>query len=373
MRVLHSLDSLNRGGAEMLELDVCRNAAANGLDLTFVATGGGDLEHDFRGSGAEFLRMQRGLPVDPVLVWRLRRLIRRRRIDVVHSQQAVDMLHLYLAKRGLPVKCVLSFQGLSPGKKNEMALKFLLPRVDARIVVSDDLRESLAREQGIGIGPGEGADFVTLHNGVDFKRLHASEGRGLRGELGLAQGTPLAGTVGNFYPGRPKDQMTVCRALLTVFQCVPASHFVFAGGRSAEAPEVFDECVAFCRAQGISERVHFLGKRADLPDVLAALDVFVLASVREGLPLSVIEAMGMGLPAVLSNIGALREVSGDGKYAVLFRTGDADDLAEKMIALLQNARLRAHLGAEAKVWATSQFSIERHIANLLTLYQRLGA
>jgi len=373
MRVLHSLDSLNRGGAETLELDVCRNASANGLDLTFVATGGGDLEPEFRGSGVEFLRLQRRFPLDPALVWQLRRIIRQRKIQVVHSQQAVDALHLYLASRGLGTKCVLSFQGLSPGKKNEMALKFLLPRMDARIVVSEEMRNSLAREQGIDTSAGAGVEFVTLYNGVDFKRLQASDGGRLREELGLAQDTPLAGMVGNFYPGRPKDHFTVCRALPQVFECVPGAHLVFAGGRSETAPEVFDECVQFCRERGISWRVHFLGKRGDVAEVLSALDVFVLASVREGLPIAVIEAMGMGVPAVLSNIGALREISGDGKYAVLFRTSDAGDLAEKIIALLQNRAQRLRLSAEAKDWAVSRFGIARHIRNLLELYARLGA
>ena len=64
MKVMHILDSLNRGGAEMLALDVCRNARAHNLDLTFMVMGGGDLEADFRGSGAVFHRLQRRLPVD---------------------------------------------------------------------------------------------------------------------------------------------------------------------------------------------------------------------------------------------------------------------------------------------------------------------
>ncbi len=369
MKVLHSLDSMNRGGAETLELDVCRNAAANGLDLTFVATGGGDLEQEFRGSGVPFIRLQRRLPLDPLLVLRLRGIIRRRGIDVVHSQQAVDALHLYLATRGLRTKCVLSFQGLSLGKKNEMALKFLAPRMDGRIVVSDAMRDSLIKGQGLNT---KRAEFVPLYTGVDFTRLGGS-GASLRDELGLAKDTPLAGMVGNFYAGRPKDHLTVCRALPLVFARAPEAHFVFAGARTVSAPEVFDECVALCREQGIAERVHFLGKRGDVADVLRALDVFVLASVREGLPIAAIEAMGVGVPCVLSDIAALREISGDGKYAVMFQTGNADDLAEKLAGLLRDAAMRARLSGEAKELVTSQFSIERHIRNLKELYARLGA
>src|ERR1700730_13451004 len=111
MKILYMLDSLNRGGAETLALDICRNARANGMDLTFVASGGGDLESDFRHSGADFIRLQRRLPLDAALVWRLRRIIQERNIRVAHSQQPVEALHLYIATRGLSTKCVLTLHG----------------------------------------------------------------------------------------------------------------------------------------------------------------------------------------------------------------------------------------------------------------------
>ncbi|HVF50334.1 MAG TPA: hypothetical protein VNA19_09625, partial [Pyrinomonadaceae bacterium] len=75
MKALHLLDSLNRGGIEMLTLDVCRNAAANDLKLTFVATGGGELEDDFRSAGVEFQRLRRRLPLDLGLVRQLRAIV----------------------------------------------------------------------------------------------------------------------------------------------------------------------------------------------------------------------------------------------------------------------------------------------------------
>ena len=271
MKILHMLDSLNRGGAETLELDVCRNAAAQGLELTFVATGGGDLEEQFRHSGVEFIRLQRRLPLDPGLVSLLRRIIREREIQVVHGHQPVEALHLYLATRGLAVKRVMTLHGTYSGRKNEMALKFLLPRMDARVVVSNDIASQLSREQGCDAS----REFVTVHNGMDPQRLCSAAPR-LRSELRLAEDTLLLGKVGNFYADGRKDQLTVCRALPKVFERMPAAAFVFAGGRSEAAPHLFDDCASFCRAQGISGRVHFLGKRSDIPDVLRSLDMFVL-------------------------------------------------------------------------------------------------
>ena len=348
-----------------MELDVCRNAHANGLDLTLVATGGGDLEKDFRNSAVEFIRLKRRLPVDLGVVSQLRQIIRERHIDVVHSHQPVEALHLYLATRGSQVKRVLTVHGVYAGTKNDLALRFVLPRMHARVLLGEDLAAWLAGAQGIEVSP----DFIVINNGVDPKRL-LSTGRKLRTELGLADDATLLGMVANFYADRRKDQLTVCKALPQLFERDPSARFVFIGN-TTDAPRQFDDCVNLCRQQDIFDRVHFLGKRSDIPDVLDSLDLFVLSSRWEGSPISVIEAMMLGVPTVLSDIAPLREVSGDGAFAVLFQTGDADDLASKVIRLAHDREYRARLASSAKQWALSRFSIETHIANLLKLYRSL--
>jgi len=356
---------LNRGGAETLELDVCRNARANGLDLTFVASGGGDLEGEFRDSGIEFVRLQRRLPVDLRLVSQLRRVIAERRIDVVHSHQPVEALHLYLATRGSAVKRVLTLHGFYPGAKNELALKFVMPRTEARVVVSREVLK-LAQQQGFDTSE----NFFVINNGVDAQRLQGSQAR-LRDELGLAANHLIFGMIGNFHSVARKDQLTICKALPRLFAHTPDARFVFVGSRSEDAPRLFDDCVDFCRRAGIAERVYFLGRRSDIADVLGALDVFVLSSLREGSPISVIEAMMMGVPVVLSDIPALREVSGNGEYAALFKTGDAGDLGATLVNLVDDPEYRRALGSSGKQWAMTNFRIETHIANLMKLYSSL--
>jgi glycosyltransferase involved in cell wall biosynthesis len=365
-KVLHILDSLNRGGAETMELDLCRNAAANRLDLTFVATGGGDLEQEFHNSGVDFIRFNRRLPVDLRLASRLRQLIKERGIGVVHCHQPVEALHLYLATRGSDVKRVLTLHGVYAGAKNDLALKFVLPRMDARVVLGKDLAAWLVKEQGIDANLG----FVRINNGVDSARLLSTR-RTLRSELGLADNATLLGMIANFYADRRKDQLTVCKALPKLFARNPTAQFVFVGS-SAGAQTLFDECVDLCRQQKISDRVHFLGQRADIPDVLNSLDLFVLSSRWEGSPIAVMEAMMMGIPTVLSDIEPLKEVSGGGKYAVLFGEGDADDLASKLIQLAGEPETCSRLAGEARQWAMSQFSIESHISNLKQLYSALS-
>lgn len=375
MRVLHLLDSLGRGGAETLCLDVCRNARAHSLELTFAATGGGDLEDDFRRSGADFVRLTRRRPLDLKLAGQLHELIREREIEVVHCHQAVEALHAYLATRGsnkrggaLRVKRVLSFHLCAADAKNRLALKFLAPRMDANLAVSRELLSCLEREGKFATGE----NFQVVYNGVDAARLAATTGgTDVCAELRLTESDLLFGMVGNFYADGRKDQLTVCRALPEVFERVPKAQFVFAGGYEASAARIYEECVNYCREQGIAGRVHFLGQRADVARVLGALDIFVFSSRRDSFGVAVVEAMLAGVPAVVSDIGALMEVTKGGEYASVFRTGDANDLARQLIALANDDERRLALAKQARLWATHEFGIETHIANLLKLYKSL--
>ncbi len=360
------LDTLARGGAQMLMLDICRNASANNLKLTLVATGSGDLEKDFRASGAEFISLPRRSPLDLKLIAQLRKIITERRIQIVHSHQAVEALPAYLATLGTGVKRVLSFHGGAFDARNRMALKFLVPRMDANISVSQGYLARLEEAEKFNVKK----NFRVIHNGVDAKRLDAANRRRpLRAELDLSDSDLLLGMTGNFYPIVKKDQLTICKALPQVFASAPHAHFAFVGGRSGTAPELFDDCVNYCREQGISDRVHFLGKRADVADVLASLDIFCFSSLEDTFGIAVVEAMMMGLPAVVSDIPPLIEVSGAGTYAHTFCAQDADDLAHKLLHLTNDETARRELGAKAKGWALQEFGIDTHIARLKNLYK----
>ena len=366
MRVIHFIDSLNLGGTETLALDVCRNAPKFGLDLTLVTCSGGTLQDRFEASGVEIVRLPRRLPVDPGVVRGLRRVIRERSVRVVHGHQAVDGIHLYMATRGLgDVKTVLSHHGYLTDAKNRIALKMLIPRLDANIVVSGGLRDWLREHDGL-----DTSLLKVLYNGVDPVRLKPT-GRSVRRELGIPETALLTGMVGNFYRDPRKDQLTVVKALSRVFAQFQDAHFLFAGRIEPGAEEKVARCRDVCERSGIADRVHFLGPRGDVPDILADLALFVISSLQEGLPIAFNEAMLAGTAVLASDIGPHQEASGDGRYAVLFETQNEEDLADKMIALLSDTERRESLAKKGREFAMETFSIDAHLKRLVTLYDSL--
>lgn len=367
MRVLHFLDTLNRGGAETQVLDICRNAADLGLQVTFVTAQGGVMEKDFRRTDVDFYKLNRRFPVDLYLASQLRKIIKEQEIQIVHAYQAVEALHLHLAARGLKnVRRVLSFQGgMPPDWKNRRALKFLIPRMDANIAVSRGLKKWHAEIDNF-----DTENFTVIYNGADMKRLQPTE-KSLREELSLPKDALLVGMVGNFYREPRKDQLTICRALPKVFAEIPNVHCLFAGKITGGAEEKMADCLNFCIENKIIERVHFLGGRSDVPDILAALDLFVFSSLHEGLPVAMTEAMLTKVPLIVSDIEPLLEASGDGKYAEIFPAQNAEVLSEKILKLLKDGNLRKDLANRAFDYARENFSIEAHVQSLKNLYEKL--
>ncbi|MCD9187113.1 MAG: glycosyltransferase family 4 protein [Pyrinomonadaceae bacterium] len=366
MKILHFLDTVNRGGAETLVLDVCRNAEKSGIEIFFANAGGGALEEDFRNSDVKYFRLNRRLPFDPLLVSGLRKILRENGIDIIHTHQAVEGLHAVAAVFGLKTKVVLTHHGIVPDKKNLLATKFLLKRVAHNILVGRESKKTYERD----------FDFrfpektSVIYNGVDEMRLRPSR-KNFREEIKISNDALLIGMVGNFYPEPRKDQMTLCRALPKIFNEMPNVRCVFAGKIFDGAEDKFNGCVQFCEANGIAEKVHFLGARNDIPDILAALDVFVCSSLAEGLPIAVNEAMLTQTPTLVSDIPPLLEASKNGEFSEVFKTQNAEELSEKVLNLLKNTKLREDLGNRALKFAKENFSIEAHLKNLKNLYEKI--
>ncbi len=367
MRVLYYLDTLGRGGAEMQALDVCRNGGRIGLETTIVAGGGGSLEDEFADAGVEYIRLQRKFPVDLYLASQLRKIIKERNIELVHGYQAVDGVHLYLASRGLKnIKRVLSFQGFIQDKRNRVASRFLIPRMDANISVSRGLSKWLNEVDKLDTAK----NFTVIYNGADPKRLQPT-GRSIKAELGLGREALLFGMVANFYRDPRKDQLTLCRSLPKVFADVPNSHCIFAGGIEQGAEDKMADCLNFCIENGLTDRVHFAGARSDVPDILSELDVFVFSSLHEGLPVAVSEAMLAGVPMIVSEIDPLLEATDGGDLAETFPVKDAAILGKRLSALLRNEERRNDLAQKALSYAEANFSINAHLGELKKLYDSL--
>ena len=365
LNVAFIFEDFEQSGIGVLLLDTVKNARKYGLNIKLISLGTGVLEDEFSLLDCERLKLIRKWPIDIKVIYRIRKFIKEKKINVLHANQPVEGIHAYLASLGINTKTVLSFHGYIPSFKDDLVARFLIPRVSANIAVSYGFLERIKREAKFG----KLKNFHVVYNGVNYQKIQDGENKNILSKLAPGDTLKL-GMVGNFNSSG-RDQMTVCKALVILFKKYDNIHFFFIGARSENAPQYYDDCVNYCKKNNIIHRVHFLGERNDVYDLLKELDIFVYSSNHDSFGIAVVEAMLSELPIIINNLPPLLEVTNNGESAMVFQTGSPTDLASKIALLVENKELRYELAKKAKTQAFNNFTIKSHISQLHKLYNSL--
>jgi glycosyltransferase involved in cell wall biosynthesis len=378
MRIAYLLGSLNRGGTETLLLDVFRNAGKNNLDAIGIYRKSGVLEKDFQESGLSLHKVSTGKGVISY-IFRLRKLLLENNVTITHAQQPIDALYAKLACLGTGIKVMLTLHGydFSEKKPAKLLLRFIIHRIDMNIYVSDSQRQY--NQEKYNLKPGK---QKVVYNGISFDKLNgfdtwtATKSRtpsnnqiSLHDELQLPSSSLLLGAVGNFNDVR--DQMTICRFLKLLLEKEVNFYFVFVGKRIDNATWLYDNCLDFCKSNGLSDSVYFLGVRNDVPMILNELDAFVYSTNHDTFGIAVVEAMAAGIPVFVNDWDVMNEITNQGKYATLYKTKDEEDLLQQFMLFLQNKALYQDNAKEAALFVRERYSIEKHIEELKKVYNKM--
>jgi glycosyltransferase involved in cell wall biosynthesis len=255
---------------------------------------------------------------------------------------------------------VRDIMGLSRARRGRLG------ELRAVIAVSDAvarwLRESGIREERV----------ARIYNAVDVEALRqASRTGAFRRELGFARDVPLVGCVGQI--ALRKGQDVFLEAASSLAGTFPDARFVIAGARySMKAESREYEAALRARAAGpaLAGKVHLLGFRDDVPSLLRALDVLVVASRQEPLSRVLLEALALGVPAVATDVGGTREILGDGCGSLVVPPGDPAAIAEAVGRLLAAPELRDRL-SRAGPDRARRFSPSRQAEAIRALYERV--
>lgn len=292
------------------------------------------------------------------------RLVRKEGVDLIHSHLPDQNFYSCLVSRWTACKAIVTYHG-APGlfrsKGLSGALKSWLVRSSASavVVVSDYLKRLLA-DAGY---PEE--KIVRIYNGVNIDRFARGERAGLRGELGFPENARLIGMVANLRESKGYEYFI--QAARDVSATISEARFVAVG----ETEEGIEKQLKLLVQQlGLEDRFRFLGFRADVPAILADLDVFVLSSVNEGLSIATLEAMAAGRPVVVTRSGGPQEIVEDGRTGLLAPAADSAGLASRICELLRNPEHAAEIARNARVAASTRFSITKMVEEYEALYER---
>jgi len=354
VRIAHLVIGGDVAGGQIVALRLAEAAQQAGHEVSFVSPSEGpflDLVRN-RGLAADVVALRGALDL-PALA-RLVRVLRRRRVDLVHTHGhfGVNVLGRLAARlAGASVLSHIHAEGVfraGRGRRAQIALDNVTARLCFAVVaVSEATRAALVR-QGY-----PAKRIVTVHNGIE--PASAVEPTRLASGPTVLEVARLAETKGQ-------------RTLLVAMRELDASA-VFVGADLEQGGAYLRFLQAEADRLGVADRVVFAGYRDDVPALLAGCDVVCLPSRTEGLPLVVLEAMARGKPVVAAAVGGTPELVVDGETGLLVAPDDADALAAALRRVLADPELAARLGEKARRHVETGFSAAGAADRVLKLYE----
>jgi glycosyltransferase involved in cell wall biosynthesis len=297
-------------------------------------------------------------------IFKLRKILKSENVEILHCHMHQSTIYGTIAAKLARVPIILSHvHGINRTKtwRRRLINSLLLRKVSKVLTVGEATREdvlrsnpSLHHQQVVSIG--NSVDYEQYAN-VQISKTQAKK------DLGLDEESFVFGTVGRL--AATKGHPYLIRAFAKVKQKLPSAHLLIIGkGR------LYDELKELTIKMDISEFVHLPGYREDIPQILRAMDVFVLSSLAEGLPRSLLEAMASGIPCVATLVSGVPEIFDGDKFGFAVPSKDEDRLAETMLKLAQMPEgPRKELIDSAKKRVRVDYSHEVVIERLENIYE----
>jgi glycosyltransferase involved in cell wall biosynthesis len=353
LTILQYITPSRMGGAEEYFLRLIKSLRAAGHRVIVVTKRDTPLRHEIEKCDVELHAWHTHGKVDPVTLSRLCRLIRRKRVDVINTHLTTASLLGATAGRITGVPVVAHVHAADS--------KTFFQFADYLVAVAQGVAQHLLA-QGV---PAE--KIHLLYYGIDLERYaHALPIAEAKRRLGLSPETRTVGIVGSLI--ERKGHRFLLRALHQIDPQTGPIHAIFAGEGVLE-----ENLRSMAASLGLSERVHFLGFRRDVMEIVSALDVFTLPSLKEGLSIAVMEAMALRRPVIATNIAGMPEVIHDGETGLLIPPGDVDALAQALLRLLSDPPFAERLAQNGRQLLEQHFDQRDCLAEVERFYHQVAA
>ena len=360
MVIAHILSSFGTGGQERVALDLAVGQRAAGhrvLAVSLAPPPDGPLAAEFAAAGIPTVTVPKHEGFDALLPRRLAKVLRREQVLLVHTHNPQPLIYGAPAARLAHARAIHTKHGANPDGGRRLWLRRAAGWLcDAVVAVSETTAEVARQNKEVARDR-----LHVVANGIDLSRFgpDAAARAAVRAELGIPNDAWLMGTVGRLAP--EKDQALLLRAAAPL---VSERCWLVIVGDGSEAAALREQAAPM-------KFVRFAGVRKDVPRILAALDVFVLSSRTEGLPLVIPEAMATGLPVVSTAVGGIPGVVEDGVTGLLVPAGDEAALRAALARLAGERTLGENLGSRGRERALARFSAQRMVNEYMALYEQI--
>lgn len=360
--ILELTTTLGVGGTENVVSLLSRGLSREKYNVMVACLDkGGLLADELKQDGIEVHPLNAKGKLDLTIVPKLVRLLKTREIDILHTY----LFHANFIGRicgklaGVPVRISSErIMGMEP--KYRLVLNRLTAGLcDAFTANSEAVKRFMVESTGL-----KPEKIVVIHNGIDTREYNISISKeDERKELGLGE-SPVVGMVSRL--DRQKGHQYFIESAKIVLMEKQDTQFLIVG----DGP-LRKELESQVKELGISESVSFLGTRRDIPEILRAMDIFVLSSLWEGLPNVVMEAMASSLPVIATDVCGTPELVADGETGILVEAEDAKGMADAVLELLKNKTIAENMGKMGRKRVEAEFSLKLMIKKNENLYDNL--
>ena len=359
-RVMQLTWSLVAGGSEVYALNIASNLDADKYSCALCALDqGGALEEEIQRLGIAYFVMNRRPGIDFHLIWRLYCLFRKTRTQVIQTHHFNQLFYSFIGAKLVGARIIHTEHDTASYSRPRLrvALRLMSLFCHRVVAISEEIGTMLRDEIGVAA-----SKIEVVRAGINLAIFNAADENvraQARRDLLLDERDQVIVIIARLSP--EKNHKLLLQAFCDVAHRLSRAKLLIVGeGTEQNVIEKEIERLGLC------EQVHMLGVRRDVPRILAASDVFVLASDREGLPIAALEAMAAGKPVVATRVGDLASIVQDGTTGYLVPPGDAAALATALIRALDKETI-SDIGINARRMA-SQYGLQLMLNRYDTLY-----
>ncbi len=357
MKIIHIIPRLNSGGVEVGVINFCLRMVKLGHNIVVISNGG-ELVKQLEANGIKHY----SLPVhskNPLTMLRMipavKKILRQEKADILNAESRVPAIIGYYAARGAGVAFITTCHAYY--SKKPLSFSKVMGWGKLVIAVSQVVAKHMMDNFKVPF-----RRIRLVYRGVDVEKFKYREiDESVKHEYTI-------GIIGRLSP--IKGHKYFIRAVSKAVKYVPRIKVLIVGDAPPEKERYKQELESLVNRLGLSRYVEFLGARSDIPDILARLDLLVMASiVPEGFGMVIIEAFASGVPVVATGVGGVMEIMRDGENGLIVPPEDPQPMGEAIVRLLKDRKFAKEVAQRARKDVEERFNLDRLVTETLRVYE----